>query len=92
LKKFVKDTDGFTAGDTILNSKSKKKRIVPFEGMPVVLFFGTLEQNLERIRLAELEGEELAENLKWAEDVENARLRHEARLEAMKQLPSDIVG
>jgi hypothetical protein len=64
---------------------SKKKKIVPFEGNPVVLYMGTLEQNLERIRLAELGGAELERNLKIAEDIEKARLFCEARLEAMKR-------
>ncbi|MDR0851162.1 MAG: hypothetical protein LBN36_01570, partial [Clostridiales Family XIII bacterium] len=67
-----------------MNNKSKKKKSVPFEGHPVVLLLGTLEQNLERIRLAELEGEELEKNLRLAEDLEKARIFREARWEAMR--------
>jgi hypothetical protein len=56
-----------------------------------VLYFGTFEQNLERIESAELEGEELEWNLKIAADIEEIRLRREARLAAMTREPEVIL-
>jgi hypothetical protein len=74
-----------------MSSRNKDGKLVPFEGMPVVLYFGTYEQNMERIRSSILEGEELERNLRLAKDIEEIRLRREARLAAMNREPEVIL-
>ncbi|MDR0875989.1 MAG: hypothetical protein LBN12_07265 [Clostridiales Family XIII bacterium] len=68
-----------------MSGRNKDGKIVPFEGTPVVLYFGTYEQNMERIRSSVLDEAQLERNLRLAKEIEEIRLFREARLEAMKR-------